>query len=119
MSYRAVSRCNFFCLKLLWLHLCFGLRFFGLARFLLRLFLHEQGGFLFLDTLVAFLVHFIVPVLDVSEFFGHVLMCEIEQKGCNGVTAVCAFEVGNQEIPADKCLLLCCEVVDDIPLLLV
>lgn len=77
--------CNFLCLKLrfvLWLffglHFRFGLYVLRLFGFLLRLFLYEQDGFLFLDALVAFLVHLVVPILDICKFFGHVLLCEVK-----------------------------------------
>ena len=107
----------FFCLGLfLGLHLCFGLLFFGLLRFLLCLFLHEQYGFLFLDALVTLFVNLVVPVLDVGKFFGHVLLCKVKQEGCNGIAAVCVLEIGNQKISADNGFLLAREVSDDVRL---
>ena len=111
------SCCDFFRLKLrfgLWLF--FGLRVF---RFLFRLFLHEQYGFLFLNSLVSFLVHLIMSVFDSGEFFGHMLLGEVKQEGGNGVIAVCDLELGNQEIPADNGFLLGGEICDDVHFLLV
>ena len=67
----------------------FGLRFSGLSGFLLVLFLHEQDGLFFFDTLVAFLVGFVMTVLNGGEFLGHVLLGEVQQKGRYGVAAVC------------------------------
>ena len=60
-----------------------------------------------------------MSVLDSGEFFGHVLLGEVKQEGGNGVTAVCALEVGNQKIPADNGFLLGGEVGDDVHLFLV
>ena len=80
----------------------FGLRFFLLPGFLLRLVLHHKDGFLFLDTLVAFLVHFIIALTDFCECVGHVLFCKLEQEGGYGITAECVFEIGYQKIPADN-----------------
>ena len=59
----------------------FGLRFFLLPGFLLRLVLHHKDGFLFLYALVSFFVHFIVVLTDFGECVGHVLLCKTEQKG--------------------------------------
>ena len=60
-----------------------------------------------------------MPVLDSGEFFGHVLLGKVKQEGGNGVTAVCALEVGNQEVPTNNGFLLGGEVCDDVHLLLV
>lgn len=100
-----VSSSNIFRL-LFGLYLRFCLRFIGLLRSLLGLFLHKQDGFLFLDALVSLLVNLVISVLDIGQFFGHMLLRKIKQEGCNGIVPVCVLEIGYQIIPTNNGFLL-------------
>ena len=77
------------------LYLCRGLCIFRLGGFfgLCLPFLCQQGGFAFLDTFMAFLIHLIISTFNFGERVGHVLTGKIEQEGGSSVIAVCAFEV--------------------------
>lgn len=114
-----VSSCNLFLCLFAGSRFRFGLWFIGRLRFLPCLFLHEQDSFLFLDALMAFLVHLVVSILDFRQCFGHVLLCKVKQEACRGIAARCVLEIGNQIIPADDGFLLGCKVLDDVHLLLV
>lgn len=67
----------------------------------------------FLDALVSLFVHFIISVLDIGKFFGHMLLSEVKQQGGCGVVTECVLEIGNQIIPADNGFLLGGKVLDD------
>ena len=48
--------------------------------------------------LVPLFVHFIISVLDIGKFFGHMLLGEAKQQGGCGVVTECVLEIGNQII---------------------
>ena len=62
---------------------------------------------------MSLFVHFIISVLDIGKFFGHMLLSEVKQQGGCGVVTECVLEIGNQIIPADNGFLLGGKVLDD------
>lgn len=61
-------------------------RFLGGGRF--------EGGFSLFDAFVSLFVDLVMGLLDVCEFFWHMLACEIKQKWFDGVADIWFTELG-------------------------